>query len=152
MNRYSQLTPQIESNRIEFMRKYPWAATRTIAIGVSDEHPFISAPYKAARQQHLLFRQRQYQLAFLERFEKSRRSVLKKNIEINDRHAISLRINAAISAHPFSVDKHKKRLSTGGVRRWIEGIDDNAIREEEYGEGGNVYDPMINQSVTALRV
>ena len=132
------------------MTKYAWAATRTTALGVSDEHPFIAAPYKAARQQHLRFRQRQYQAAFLERFEKTRQAVIKKGIEMNDRHAISLRINAALSPHPFS-DKHRKRLSSGGVRRWIEGVEDTA-KWEEYGEGGNVYDPLRIQSVNALRV
>jgi hypothetical protein len=134
------------------MEKYPWAASRTIAVGVSDEHPFIAAPYKTARKHHLLFRQRQFQIAYAERFEKARRSILKKGIELNDRHAISLRINAAVVASRPS-DKHKKGLSYGGVRRWIEGIDDNPIWEEdEMGVGQRMYDAGMNQSVTALRV
>lgn len=133
------------------MEKYPWAASRTIAVGVSDEHPFIAAAYKTARKHHLLFRQRQFQIAYAERFEQTRRSILKKGIEMNDRHAISLRISAAVASRP--VDKHKKGLSYGGVRRWIEGIDDNPIWEEdELGIGQRMYDAGMNQSVTALRV
>ena len=105
------------------MKKYTWAAARTIAVGVSDEHPFIASAYKSARKHHLLFRQRQFQVAYIERFEQTRRSILKKGIEMNDRHAIALRINAAITAHPYTNDKAKKRLSSAGVRRWIEGIE-----------------------------
>jgi hypothetical protein len=141
----------VDFNRAAFVEKYPWAAGRTIAVGVSDEHPFIAAQYKSARKHHLHFRQRQFQLAYMERFERTRRSILKKGIEMNDRHAISLRISAAIAAHPFTGDKSKKRLSNGGVRRWIEGIDNNPIWEE-HGKGGYAYDPTLNQSVTALRI
>ena len=137
------------SNRTDFMEKYPWAAGRTISVGVSDEHPFITAAYKSSRKHHLLFRQRQFQIAFMERLEQSRRSILKKGIEMNDRHAISLRINAAISTHPFAVDKSKKRLSSGGVRRWIEGLDTNRIWEEdETDEDVQAHDTAQNQSVT----
>jgi hypothetical protein len=144
---------EVTANRRAFMEKYPWAASRTIAFGVSDEHPFIATAYISARKHHLLFRQRQFQIAYLERFEKTRRSILKKGIEMNDRHAITLRINAAISAHPVSGDKHKKGLSHGGVKRWIEGIDDNPVWEEdEYGVGQPLYDPNMNQSITALHL
>ena len=70
---------------------------------------------------------------------------------MNDRHAISLRISAAISAHPFPNDKSKKRLSNGGVRRWIEAIEDNPILErDESADGGQMFNPSMNQSVTAL--
>jgi hypothetical protein len=135
------------------MEKYPWAAGRTIAVGVSDEHPFIAAAYKSARKHHLLFRQRQFQIAYLERLEQMRRSILKRGIEMNDRHAISLRISAAVSAHSLIGDKSKKRLSNGGVRRWIEGIDDNPIWEEdENAERVEMYNPVVSQSVTALRI
>ena len=135
------------------MEKYPWAAGRTISVGVSDEHPFIAAAYKNARKHHLLFRQRQFQIAYLERIEQTRRSVLKKGIEMNDRHAISLRISAAISAHPSLNDKSKKRLSNGGVRRWIEAIEDYPTFESnESAEGGHIFNPSMNQSVTALRM
>ena len=135
------------------MEKYPWAAGRTISVGVSDEHPFIAAAYKTARKHHLLFRQRQFQIAYLERIEQTRRSVLKKGIELNDRHAISLRINAAISAHPFSNDKSKKRLSNGGVRRWIEAIEDNPIWEkDESADGEQMLNPSMNRSGTAVRI
>jgi hypothetical protein len=135
------------------MEKYPWAASRTISVGVSDEHPFISNTFRSARKHHLLFRQRQFQIAYLEQFEKTRRSILKKGIEMNDRHAISLRINAAIGTLPMSLDKNKKRLSNGRVRRWIEGIDDNPLWEDdEYREGGEMYNPTMNRSVTALRI
>lgn len=144
---------KVTANRRAFMEKYPWAASRTIAFGVSDEHPFIATAYISARKHHLLFRQRQFQIAYLERFEKTRRSILKKGIEMNDRHAITLRINAAISAHPVPGDKHKKGLSHGGVKRWIEGIDDNPVWEEdEYGVGQPLYDPNMNQSITALHL
>jgi cysteine synthase len=86
----------------------------------------------------------------MERLEQSRRSILKKGIEMNDRHAISLRINAAISTQSFAVDKSKKRLSTGGVRRWIEGLDTNRIWEEnETDEDDQAHDTAQNQSVTA---
>jgi hypothetical protein len=71
---------------------------------------------------------------------------------MNDRHAISLRISAAISAHTAPGDKSRKRLSNGGVRRWIEEIDDNPMLEnDEYTEGRQLYNPTINQSLTALR-
>ena len=86
----------------------------------------------------------------MEKFEKTRRSMLKKNIELNDRHAISLRIHAALTPnHPFSGEKHKKGLSVGGVRRWIEGIDDNPIWEEDE---ERIYDPNLNRSLTALQM
>lgn len=134
------------------MQKYPWAAGRTISVGVSDEHPFIAAVYKTARKHHLLFRQRQFQIAYLERIEQTRQSVLKKGIEMNDRHAISLRISAAISAHPFPNDKSKKRLSNGGVRRWIEAIEDHPTLERDESAGGLMFNPSMNQSVTALRM
>jgi hypothetical protein len=72
---------------------------------------------------------------------------------MNDRHAISLRINAAISAHPLPGDKAKRRLSNGGVRRWIEEIDDNQLWENgEHSEGGQLYNRTLNQSVTALQM
>lgn len=142
----------MEFNRAAFVEKYSWAAGRTIAVGVSDEHPFIATLYKSARKHHLHFRQRQFQLAYMERFERTRRSILKKSIEMNDRHAISLRISAAISAHPFTGDKNKKRLSNGGVKRWIEGIDDSPIWGEEHRKGEHIYDPTQNQSVTALQI
>jgi hypothetical protein len=72
---------------------------------------------------------------------------------MNDRHAISLRINAAISAHPSLNDKSKKRLSNGGVRRWIEAIEDYPILEsDKSAEGGQIFNPSMNQSVTALRM
>jgi hypothetical protein len=135
------------------MGKYPWAASRTIAVAVSDEHPFITNAYRSARKHHLGFRQRQFHAAYLEQFEKTRRSILKKGIEMADRNAISLRISAAISSQSFPVDKSKKRLSNGGVKRWIEGIDDNPVWEEdEYKIGGQIYDPAMNPSVTALQV
>jgi hypothetical protein len=143
---------QVESNRVAFMQKYPWAASRTIAVAVSDEHPFIAEAYRSARKHHLVFRQRQFHAAYREQFEKTRRAILKKGIEMTDRNAISLRINAAISPHPFT-EKSKGRLSHGGVKRWIEGIDDNPVWEEdEYKAGQTIYDPAMNQSITALQV
>src|SRR5437667_11369192 len=121
------------------MEKYPWAAGRTISVAVSDEHPFITAAYKTARKHHLLFRQRQFEIAYLERLERMRRSAMKRGIEMNDRHAISLRISAAMSAHPYSGDKSTKRLSNGGVRRWIEAIGDSPIWEgDEYADAGDM--------------
>lgn len=76
--------------------------------------------------------------------------MLKKSIEINDRHALSLRIHAAITpGHPFLGEKHRKGLSTGGVRRWIEGIDDKPLWEEEE---DRMYDPNVNRSITALQM
>ena len=134
------------------MEKYPWAATRTSAVAVSDEHPFIALAFAAARKQHLRFRQQQFQSAYLERFEKTRQSILKKGIEMNDRHAISLRINAALGIGVPSTERHRKRLSYGGVRRWIEGIDDNPIWEEDEYTEGQMYDPIRNNSVSALRI
>ena len=74
---------------------------------------------------------------------------------MNDRHAISLRINAAISTRPFTVDKSKKRLSSGGVRRWIEGLDTNRIWEESDTtdeDQTHTHDTAQNQSVTAVRI
>lgn len=72
---------------------------------------------------------------------------------MNDRHAISLRISAAIAAHPISADKNRKRSSNGGVWQWIEEIDDNPLWEkDEHTEGGQLYSPPLNQSVTALRI
>ena len=139
------------SNRTDFMEKYPWAAGRTISVGVSDEHPFITAAYTSARKHHLLFRQRQFQIAFMERLEQSRQSILKKGIEMNDRHAISLRINAAISPHPFAVDKSKKRLSNRGVRRWIEGLDTKRIWEETESDD-QTHDTAQNQSGRAVKI
>ena len=142
----------MESNLAEFKEKYPWAASRTIAVGVSDEHPFIAKAFLNARRNHLHFRQRQYQLAFLARFEESRRGVVKKEIEMNDRHAIALRINAAISGNRMLLDTSKKRLSPRGVRQWIEGIDLGQRREEEESREPGLYKPAFNQSVTALRI
>jgi hypothetical protein len=78
--------------------------------------------------------------------------MLKKNIEMNDRLAISLRINAALTGH-ITGDKHKKGLSHGGVKRWIQGIDDNPVWEEdEYRKGEPLYDANMNQSITALQL
>jgi hypothetical protein len=134
------------------MEKYPWAATRTSAVAVSDEHPFIAAAFTAARKQHLRFRQRQFQTAYLEQFEKTRQSILKKGIEMNDRHAISLRINAALGVGTPGSEKTRRRLSYGGVRRWIEGIDDNPIWEDDEYSEGHMYDPVRNNSITALRI
>jgi hypothetical protein len=142
----------VDENLRAFQAKYTWAASRTIAVGISDEHSFLATAYRSARKHHLVFRQRQFQAAFLERFEKTRRSILKKSIEMNDRHAISLRINAALMGHPTG-DKHKKGLSQGGVKRWIEGIDDNPVWEEdEYRKGEPLYDASMNQSITALQM
>lgn len=134
------------------MDKYPWAASRTISVAVSDEHPFIAHAFRSARKHHLLFRQRQFQMAYVAQFEKTRRSILKKGIEMNDRHALSLRINAALGSSIPMLDKHKKRLSYGGVRRWIEGIDNNPLWEEDEYMEGRMFDPAMNPSITALRI
>jgi hypothetical protein len=142
----------VESNLEEFKEKYPWAASRTIAVGVSDEHPFIAKAFHSARKNHLQFRQRQYQLAYLARFEESRRGVLKKEIEMNDRHAIALRINAAISGNTFLPERSRKRLSNRGVRQWIEGIDLGQRWEEEESRNTGLFNPTFNQSVTALKI
>ena len=140
----------MDENHAAFNKKYPWAASRTITVGISDEHPFLATAYRSARKHHLIFRQKQYQAAFLQKYEKTRRSMLKKSIEINDRHALSLRIHAAITpGHPFLGEKHRKGLSTGGVRRWIEGIDDKPLWEEEE---DRMYDPNVNRSITALQM
>jgi hypothetical protein len=142
----------VDSNLQEFKEKYPWAASRTIAIGVSDEHPFIAGAFRCARRNHLLFRQRQFQLAYLARFEKSRRGVLKKEIEMNDRHAIALRINAAISGNTLVPERSRKRLSHRGVRQWIEGIDVGQRWEGEESGAGGLYNTNFNSSVTALKI
>src|SRR5579859_4200523 len=138
----------MNSNSDAFKVKYPWAASRTIAVSISDEHPFIANAYRSAKKHHLVFRQKQFQTAYLEQLEKGRRSILKKNIEMNDRNAISLRISAATSTKPFLPDKHKKTLSQGGVRRWIEEIDETAILEGEELPGmPTAYDTTIKPSI-----
>jgi len=74
--------------------------------------------------------------------------MLKKSIELNDRHSLSLRIHAALTpSHHFLGDKHRKGLSIGGVRRWIEGIDDYLIWEDDEEQ---IDRPNVNRSITAL--
>lgn len=71
---------------------------------------------------------------------------------MNDRHAIALRIHAAISGNTYLPERSKKRLSNRGVRKWIEGIDLGQQWEEEDLREAGLFNPTFNQSVTALKI